>query len=80
MPAFRTIRLSIRRGCLVFATGGGQLFFFSLRELERMHRDLGKFIDEQKKKNEINFMAQTLAFLLAFAYVCIKQRRSFLIP
>lgn len=22
--------------------------FFSLRELERMHRDLGKFIDEQK--------------------------------
>lgn len=27
MPAFRTIRLSIRRGCLVFATGGGQLFF-----------------------------------------------------
>lgn len=26
--------------------------FFSLRELERMYRDLGDFIDEQKKKNE----------------------------
>ena len=52
MPAFRTIRLSIRRGCLVFATGGGQLFFSPFRELERMHRDLGKFIDEQKISNE----------------------------
>lgn len=53
MPAFRTIRLSIRRGCLVFATGGGQLFFFSLRELERMHRDLGEVHRraEEKERN-----------------------------
>lgn len=30
--------------------------FFSLRELERMHRDLGDFIDEQK--NEQNRKSQ----------------------